>query len=123
MTTFWYDLSGIDPAGPLFQDRNWTCGLNPSCADRVDAIHTGGQGSPIINFGTMKPLGHVDFYPNGAGPQPECSGQQAVAAILGPLQINLQVVLAVIKQINGAAVAVITEAGKETRLMSFGTEF
>jgi pancreatic lipase-related protein 1/phosphatidic acid-selective phospholipase A1 len=65
-------ITGMDPAGPLFQNRDWTCGLNPSCADLVDVLHTNGEANIIMGLGTMKVLGHVDFYPNGGGRQPEC---------------------------------------------------
>ena len=63
---------GLDPAGPLFENRDWGCGLNPSCADLVDVLHTNGVPGIVMNLGTMKQLGHVDFYPNGGGEQPEC---------------------------------------------------
>jgi len=65
-------ITGMDPAGPLFENREWSVGLNPSCADLVDVMHTNGQASLVLNLGTMKQLGHVDFYPNGGGTQPEC---------------------------------------------------
>ena len=64
--------AGLDPAGPLFENRDWTCGLNPSSADLVDVLHTNGEPGVVLNLGTMKVLGHVDFYPNGGGRQPEC---------------------------------------------------
>ena len=66
--------AGLDPAGPLFENRDATCGLNPSSADLVDVLHTNGEPgiSLILNVGTMKPLGHIDFYPNGGGDQPQC---------------------------------------------------
>lgn len=65
-------ITGMDPAGPLFENRDWACGLNPSCADVVDVMHTNGEPNIVMNLGTMKPLGHVDFYPNGGGDQPGC---------------------------------------------------
>jgi hypothetical protein len=34
--------------------------------------HTNGEPGIILNLGTMKPLGHMDFYPNGGGEQPGC---------------------------------------------------
>jgi len=64
--------AGLDPAGPLFENRDWMAGLNPSSADLVDVIHTNGVAGVVLNLGTMKILGHVDFYPNGGGRQPEC---------------------------------------------------
>ncbi len=68
----------MDPAGPLFEGKDWEIGLNPSCADFVDVMHTHGEPNVILNLGTMKVLGHVDFYPNGGGTQPGC--------ILDPLE-------------------------------------
>jgi len=63
---------GLDPAGPLFETRDWAVGLNPSAADLVDVIHTNGKSITETHLGTMKVLGHVDFYPNGGGRQPDC---------------------------------------------------
>ena len=65
-------LAGLDPAGPLFEGQDWATGLNPSCADFVDVIHTHGAPGIIINLGTMKVLGDADFYPSGGGSQPGC---------------------------------------------------
>jgi len=65
-------ITGLDPAGPLFENRDWTVGLNPNCADLVDVLHTNGEPGVVLNLGTMKVLGHVDFYPNGGGRQPDC---------------------------------------------------
>lgn len=64
--------SGLDPAGPLFECKQWGVGLNPSCATFVDVMHTHGIANIILNLGTMKLLGDVDFFPNGGGLQPGC---------------------------------------------------
>jgi Lipase len=64
------NFTGLDPAGVIFAKRGASSGLNPSCADLVDALHTDGLG--ILNYGTLKTVGHVDFYPNGGGKQPKC---------------------------------------------------
>ena len=53
-------------------NRDWTVGLNPSSADLVDVLHTDGKSITGYHLGMMKVLGHVDFYPNGAGRQPSC---------------------------------------------------
>ena len=47
-------------------------GLEPTDADFVDVIHTMGKAGPIMDFGTLKPLGHADFYANGGAMQPGC---------------------------------------------------
>jgi len=57
---------GLDPSGPLFE-RNPSAGLERRNADFVDVIHTDGVG-----HGMMRPIGHVDFYPNGGKDQPAC---------------------------------------------------
>lgn len=72
MKTKFGRITGLDAAGPLFENRDWMCGLNPSSADLVEVIHTNGEPGIVLNLGTMKQLGHVDFYPNGGGRQPEC---------------------------------------------------
>ena len=68
-------LSGMDPAGPSFQDYSSSARLNSSDAEFVDIIHTHGKGG-VKTFGTRIPLGHVDFYPNGGGVQPGCRSKR-----------------------------------------------
>ena len=63
-------VEGLDPAGPLFVDRDWSARLNPSCADLVDVIHTDGS-----FLGMLKAVGHIDFYPNGGYNQPGCPSE------------------------------------------------
>ena len=63
----------MDPAGPWFEGKDHPdVGLSPSDATLVDVMHTHGEPGIILNLGTMKPLGHMDFYPNGGGKQPGC---------------------------------------------------
>ena len=39
----------------------------------VDVIHTSGKTGNVLPFGTTKPIGHTDFYPNGGdGKQGGC---------------------------------------------------
>ena len=57
--------AALDPAGPLFDADDG--GLAKTDAAFVDVIHTNGN-----TLGTLRALGHVDFYPNKGGVQPAC---------------------------------------------------
>lgn len=60
----------MDPAGPSFESSpDLSIGLNPSCATFVDILHT-----DTSTYGTLRPLGHIDFYPAGGHDQPNCGG-------------------------------------------------
>jgi len=65
-------ITGLDPAGPLFQDADERRGLNPNCANQVEAWHTDGKDS-VNSYGTLRPMGQRDYYPNGGGVQPGCN--------------------------------------------------
>jgi len=69
--------SGLDPAGPGFEDCDDHLNIDKDSADCVDNIHTDGthdgHWDPIVPyFGTLDAWGDVDFYPNGGGNQPGC---------------------------------------------------
>ncbi|CAG0896303.1 unnamed protein product [Cyprideis torosa] len=72
-------ITGLDPAGPLWTQPTIfppASRLDPTDADFVDNIHTDAMPAPY-GLGSIVPMGHVDFYPNGAGevmPQPGCEG-------------------------------------------------
>uniref|UniRef100_A0A663EHQ1 Triacylglycerol lipase n=1 Tax=Aquila chrysaetos chrysaetos TaxID=223781 RepID=A0A663EHQ1_AQUCH len=57
-------ITGLDPAGPLFQYTPPTVRLDPSDAKFVDIIHT--------HAGILQTCGHLDFYPNGGKKMPGC---------------------------------------------------
>jgi len=65
-------ISGLDPAGPDFYDSLVPDRLDSSDALFVDVLHTDGAPNLVSGFGHLKPLGHVDFYPNGGSAQPTC---------------------------------------------------
>lgn len=69
-----YNLQGLDPAGIGYSSEYFgpPRGLNASCCQYVQAIHT----DAVI--GSRQIMGHVDFYPNNStGFQSHCVIQSA----------------------------------------------
>ncbi|MEE6468190.1 hypothetical protein FKM82_008197 [Ascaphus truei] len=60
-------ITGLDPAGPLFNGQPPEERLDHTDAQFVDVIH-----SDIDGLGYRENLGHIDFYPNGGTDQPGC---------------------------------------------------
>jgi len=60
--------TGLDPAGPNFEgNADKRVGINPTSGTFVDIIHT----DPTL--GTVRDIGHIDFYPTGGRNQPGCA--------------------------------------------------
>ncbi|XP_076683516.1 pancreatic triacylglycerol lipase [Andrena cerasifolii] len=69
-------ITGLDPASPFFRNhlfREKARKLDATDAQLVDVIHTDGSEDFADGFGLLKPLGHIDFFPNGGREQPGCT--------------------------------------------------
>lgn len=66
-------ITGLDPASPLFEGYEANDRLDPGDAQFVDVIHSNGDGVLRGGFGSLQPMGHVDFYPNGGRVQVGCN--------------------------------------------------
>lgn len=66
-------ITGLDPAGPLFESQHPKARLDSTDATFVDVIHSNGENLILGGLGSWQPMGHVDFYPNGGRVQHGCS--------------------------------------------------
>lgn len=70
-------ITGLDPAGPHFENGDPSKRLDPSDAQFVDVIHTDAGG-----IGMVEETGHQDFYPNGGSEQPGCTASNTIRALI-----------------------------------------
>ncbi|KZC08766.1 Pancreatic lipase-related protein 1 [Dufourea novaeangliae] len=66
-------ITGLDPAGPLFESQDPRVRLDETDANFVDVIHSNGEQLLLGGLGSWQPMGDVDFYPNGGRMQTGCS--------------------------------------------------
>lgn len=66
-------ISGLDPAGPFFENLSSEVRLDKNDASYVDSIHTDGKKLYQAGFGMLQNISHTDFYPNGGYNQPGCN--------------------------------------------------
>ncbi|CAG5122260.1 unnamed protein product [Candidula unifasciata] len=66
-------ITGLDPAGPYFENTDKSVRLDPSDALFVDVVHTDGKNLLDLGFGMKEQVGHLDFYPNLGHDQPGCT--------------------------------------------------
>lgn len=67
LTRCWSNVSGLDPAKPLYRMAGPEDRIDKTDAKFVDIIHTNAE-----ILGLFGPLGDIDFYPNGGKTQTQC---------------------------------------------------
>ncbi|KAF5272691.1 hypothetical protein FQA39_LY07718 [Lamprigera yunnana] len=76
-------ITGLDPAGPGYNDVPAVYRLDPSDADLVDIVHTN-----MRFLSLSQPQGHLDFYPNGGRFQPGCPELSDIWTVTNSLECN-----------------------------------
>ncbi|CAN9512995.1 unnamed protein product [Ophioblennius macclurei] len=72
-------ITGLDPAGPMFEGAEERRRLSPDDADFVDVLHTYTREALGVSIGIQQPIGDIDIYPNGGDVQPGCALSDVLA--------------------------------------------
>ena len=65
-------ITGMDPAGPYFEDTDPAVRLDITDAVFVDNIHSDAKPILQLGLGMKQAIGHADYYPNMGYDQPGC---------------------------------------------------
>jgi len=65
-------ISAMDPAQPMYENSPNEVHLVKEDANLLDVYHTDGSSLTFKSAGILKPIGHLDFYPNNGTDQPHC---------------------------------------------------
>ena len=76
-------VTGLDPAGPLFERTTEEVRIDRSDCPFVDIIHTNGGNEDNGFLGINADVGHADYFPNGGHKQPKCNNNFYCAHIHG----------------------------------------
>lgn len=81
-------ITALDAASPNFEGMPTSVRLTRNDATFVDAIHTNAKPLYQLGYGTLEPVGHLDFYPNGGLSQPGCDSAVQLASVILPAAIE-----------------------------------
>lgn len=80
-------ITGLDPAGPMFEGVEERRRLSPDDADFVDVLHTYTREALGVSIGIQQPIGDIDIYPNGGEVQPGCALTDVLAVAGNFMQV------------------------------------
>ncbi|XP_070296845.1 endothelial lipase [Salvelinus sp. IW2-2015] len=76
-------ITGLDPAGPMFEGVGDEKRLSSDDADFVDVLHTYTREALGVSIGIQQPIGDIDIYPNGGDVQPGCDLTSVLTSAAG----------------------------------------